>query len=59
MIKVGVIGCGVVGKRRAYYISKQKNLNLRYVSDIKFKKNSIKKKIFFFFNFFVFIKKKT
>lgn len=58
MIKVGVIGCGVVGKRRAYYISKQKNLILRYVSDIKFKKNSIKKKIFFFRNYLDIIKKK-
>ena len=47
MIKVGLIGCGVVGKRRAYYISKQKNLNLRYVSDIKFKKILSRKNFFF------------
>ena len=39
MIKVGVIGCGVVGKRRAYYISNQKNLNYIYILNIKFKKN--------------------
>ena len=59
MIKVGVIGCGVVGKRRAYYISKQKNLNLRYVSDIKFKKKFYQEKIFFFRNYLDIIKKKT
>ena len=34
MIEVGVIGCGVVGKRRAHYISKQKNLNLKLILTI-------------------------
>ena len=46
MIEVGVIGFGVVGKRRIDYILKQKNLKLKYISDIKFKKNFSKKKFF-------------
>ena len=58
MIEVGVIGFGVVGKRRIDYILKQKNLKLKYISDIKFKKNFSKKKIFFFKNYLDIIKKK-
>lgn len=58
MIEVGVIGFGVVGKRRIDYILKQKNLKLKYISDIKFKKNFSKKKIFFFKNYLDVIKKK-
>ena len=58
MIEVGVIGFGVVGKRRIDFILKQKNLKLKYISDIKFKKNFSKKKIFFFKNYLDIIKKK-
>ena len=59
MISVGVIGFGVVGKRRIEYILKQKGLNLKYVSDIKFKKNFTKNKLLFFKNYLDIVKKKT
>ena len=58
MISVGVIGFGVVGKRRIEYILKQKGLNLKYVSDIKFKKNFTKNKLLFFKNYLDIVKKK-
>ena len=57
MISVGVIGFGVVGKRRIEYILKQKGLNLKYVSDIKFKKNFTKNKLLFFKNYLDIVKK--
>ena len=40
-IKVAIIGCGVVGLRRKYYIEKNKLYSLIAVSDIKFKKKLI------------------
>ena len=57
MISVGVIGFGVVGKRRIEYILKQKGLNLKYVSDIKFKKKFYKKQTFIFKNYLDIVKK--
>ena len=59
MISVGVIGFGVVGKRRIEYILKQKGLNLKYVSDIKFKKKFYKKTNFYFQKLFGYCKKKN
>ena len=39
-INVGIIGFGVVGKRRQNYIVKNRNYLLKCVSDIRFKKIS-------------------
>ena len=39
VLSVGVIGYGVVGKRRIDYIVKNKKLKLEFISDIKFKNN--------------------
>ncbi len=58
LLSVGVIGYGVVGKRRIQYILQNKKLKLRYVSDVKFKKNFSKNKIDYFKNFADLIKKK-
>ena len=43
-INVAIIGLGVVGKRRRKYIEQNRYFNLIAVSDIRFKKNFIKKK---------------
>ena len=46
MIRVAIIGCGVVGLRRKEFIQKNKNFSLIAMSDIKFKKKfSLVKKI--------------
>ncbi len=58
VLSVGVIGYGVVGKRRSQYILKNKNLKLKYISDIKIKKNFKNKKIDYFKNYQDLIKKK-
>jgi len=58
VLSVGVIGNGVVGKRRIQHILENKNLKLKYVSDIKFKKYFIKKKVNYFVNYLDVIKKK-
>tara|TARA_A100001015_G_C15005730_1_gene720570 strand:- start:146 stop:1162 length:1017 start_codon:yes stop_codon:yes gene_type:complete len=50
-INVGIIGFGVVGKRRQIYIVKNKNYILKCVSDIRFKKDLIKKNIKFYKNY--------
>ena len=47
-INTAIIGFGVVGKRRKFFIEKNKNYNLKYISDINFKKNFLKKKIKFY-----------
>ena len=44
-LKTAIIGMGVVGKRRKYFIEKNNNYKIIAVSDITFKKD-IKKKIF-------------
>ena len=38
-INVGIIGNGVVGKRRAKFIKQNENYSLKYISDISFKKS--------------------
>ena len=58
LLSVGVIGYGVVGKRRIQYILQNKRLKLRYVSDVKFKKSFSNKKIFYFKNYLDLIKNK-
>jgi predicted dehydrogenase len=58
VLSVGVIGYGVVGKRRIQHILDNKNLKLKYVSDIEFKKNFTKKKVNYFINYLDLIKKK-
>ena len=50
-INVGIIGFGVVGKRRQKYIVKNRNYLLKCVSDIRFKKNFLKKNIKFYKNY--------
>ena len=47
LLSVGVIGYGVVGKRRIQYILQSK-LKLKYISDVKFRKNYSKDKINYF-----------
>jgi len=44
-IKVGIIGFGVVGKRRMNFIKKNKFYKLNCISDIRFKKNFKKNQI--------------
>ena len=48
MIKVGIIGFGVVGQRRKKYIVKNRSYELLCVSDISFKKDFKTKKINFY-----------
>ncbi len=48
MIKVGIIGFGVVGQRRKKYILKNRSYKLCCISDINFKKDFKEKKIDFF-----------
>ena len=50
-INVAIIGLGVVGKRRRKYIEQNRDFNLVAVSDIRFKKNFLKKKIYHFKNY--------
>ena len=47
-INTAIIGFGVVGKRRKFFIEKNRNFNLKYISDVSFKGNFSKKKIKFF-----------
>ena len=36
-IEVAIVGLGLVGQRRRKFIQKNKNYNLRFVSDVRFK----------------------
>ena len=56
LLSVGVIGYGVVGRRRIHHILQNKKLKLKYVSDVKFKKNFSNKKITYFKNYLELIK---
>ena len=56
LLSVGVIGYGVVGRRRIQHILQNKKLKLKYVSDIKFKRNFSNKKIVYFKNYLDLIK---
>ncbi len=51
MIKVGIIGFGVVGQRRKKYILKNKSYNLICISDISFSKDYISNKIKYYKNY--------
>ena len=55
MIKVGIIGFGVVGKRRKKYILNNKFYNLYCISDISFKKDYVNKKIIYYRDYKKFI----
>ena len=51
-LRTAIIGMGVVGKRRRYFIEKNKNYQIIAVSDNTFKKDlKKKKKIFFYKNY--------
>mgnify|MGYP001160095538 CR=1 FL=1 len=50
-INVGIIGNGVVGKRRAKFIKQNENYSLKYISDISFKKDSQKNELYLFKNY--------
>tara|TARA_B100002051_G_C16708863_1_gene625474 strand:+ start:896 stop:1882 length:987 start_codon:yes stop_codon:yes gene_type:complete len=50
-INVAIIGLGVVGKKRKYFIEKNSKYNLVAASDIRFKKNFVRNKILYFKNF--------
>ena len=52
IIRAAIIGCGVVGVRRKYYIEKNKNYSLVAISDIKFKKKIISKKNINYYKFY-------
>jgi predicted dehydrogenase len=56
MINVGIIGFGVVGKRRKKYISENKFYNLRCISDISFNQDYKTKNIDFYKSYKKFIK---
>ena len=50
-LSTGIIGLGVVGKRRKIFIEKNNNYKIIAISDIRFKKNFKSKNIFFFKNY--------
>ena len=50
-ISTAIIGLGVVGKRRKYFIEKNPNYKIIAISDIRFKKNFKKKNILYFKNY--------
>jgi predicted dehydrogenase len=50
-ISTAIIGLGVVGKRRKYFIEKNSNYKIIAISDIRFKKNFKKKNILYFKNY--------
>ena len=50
-INTAIIGFGVVGKRRKRFIEINKNYNLKYISDISFKKDYLKNGIKYFQNY--------
>ena len=41
--KVGIIGFGIVGKRRKYYIDRHENLEVKAVCDVRFIEKNFKK----------------
>ena len=51
ILKTAIIGYGVVGRKRRLFIEQNKNYNLIYISDIKFKKNFKSKSIIFYKNY--------
>jgi predicted dehydrogenase len=51
-ISTAIIGLGVVGKKRKYFIEKNPNYKIVAVSDIRFKKNFKKKNILYFKNYY-------
>ena len=50
-IKVAIVGLGVVGKKRAFFLSKNQKYLIKHVSDIKFKKKFTRNKINYFRNY--------
>ncbi len=50
-LKTAIIGMGVVGKRRKYFIEKNKNYRIVAVSDITFKSDIKKKNIHYYRNY--------
>jgi predicted dehydrogenase len=51
-ISTAIIGLGVVGKRRKYFIEKNSHYKIVAISDIRFKKNFKKKNILYFKNYY-------
>ena len=49
-IKVAIIGYGLVGNRRKFFIERNRKYKLKYISDIKFKKKFSRKNIDYFNN---------
>lgn len=50
-IRVAIVGLGVVGVKRKLFLSKNKKYLIKYVSDIKFKKEFTKNNITYYKNF--------
>ena len=50
-LKVAIIGLGVVGKRRKYFIEKNNSYKIIAVSDITFKTNKKKNNIYYYNNY--------
>lgn len=55
MIRVGIIGCGVVGQRRKKFILENNSYNLCCISDITFKKDYISKNVYYYKDYKKFI----
>ena len=45
ILRVGIAGYGVVGKKRKKFIDKNERLNIVAISDITFQKKIVKRKI--------------
>ncbi len=50
-IKVAIVGLGVVGLKRKFFLAKNKKYLIKYVSDVKFKKKFTRNKITYFKNY--------
>ena len=50
-IRVAIVGLGVVGLKRKFFLSKNKKYQIKYVSDIKFKKKFTRSAITYFKNY--------
>lgn len=57
-IITGIIGYGVVGKRRHFFLKKNKKYLVKYISDILIKKNYQKKNVDYFKNYLDLLNKK-
>ena len=50
-IRVAIVGLGVVGSKRKFFLLKNRKYIIKYVSDIKFKKQFTRNKITYYKNY--------